>query len=70
MGGFLSKLTNPDFCNKSSDSIPNDIFVDFENSKPTPDELELYNECEALLAESAKMLENLNSYKGSLILIL
>ena len=63
MGGFLSKLTDPDFCGKS-DSIPNDIFVDFESAKPMPDEEELYDECEKLLVVSDKLLNDLNNYQG------
>ena len=58
-------MTDPDFCGRG-DSIPNDIFVDFESAKPLPDEEELYNEIEELLATSDKLLNDLNNYQGTL----
>ncbi len=63
MGNLLRLLSRDaaDCC-----SLPKtDIFVDFETSRPTEAEAELYNEAEEMLNESKVILEKLREYKGA-----
>jgi len=65
MGGILSRLYDHDFCPTAIETIPNDVFVDFENAQPLPDEAELYNEIEELTKSADNLLKDLEAYTGS-----
>ncbi len=61
MGNILKLLARDGDCC----ALPKqDIFVDFESASPIPEEAELYNEAEAILDESLKILERIEGYKG------
>ena len=64
MGNILRLLSRD---GDSCCSMPKsgDLFVDFENAKPTEDEAELYNDAESILARSGSVLADLQSYKGA-----
>lgn len=64
MGGILSRLYDHDFCPTAIETIPNDVFVDFENAQPLPDEAELYNEIEELTKSADNLLKDLEAYTG------
>lgn len=64
MGGILSRLYDHDFCPTATETIPNDVFVDFENAQPLPDEAELYNEIEELTKSADNLLKDLEAYTG------
>lgn len=65
MGGILSRLYDHDFCPTATETIPNDVFVDFENAQPLPDEAKLYNEIEELTKSADNLLKDLEAYTGS-----
>lgn len=63
MGKLLSLLArDPDCCGPKSSY---DIFLDFENAKPGPDEFEIYEEVHLVLEKSDKILEEIQIYKVS-----
>lgn len=41
------------------------VFLDFEHAKPTPEEEPVYGEVQAILQQSALILEELDDYKGA-----
>jgi len=43
---------------------PLDIFIDFENSKPSESEQELYDSCNEVLSRGSAILDKLLAYKG------
>ena len=65
MGGILSRIFEHDACpSGSGQTFPNDVFVDFENAQPLPDEVELYNEIQELIKTCDKLMRDLESYTG------
>lgn len=64
MGGILSRLYDHNFCPTAINSIPDDVFVDFENAQPLADETELYNEIEELTKTADNLLKDLEAYTG------
>lgn len=64
MGKLLSLLArdNSDCCGPKSSY---DIFLDFENAQPSPDEYEVYQEIHLVLLRSDKILEEIQVYKVS-----
>jgi len=65
MGGILSRLYDHNFCPSAINSIPDDVFVDFENAQPLADETELYNEIEELTKTADILLKDLEAYTGA-----
>ena len=64
MGNLLKILSRNDseYC---CVSVPDNVFVDFENSKPKEDEVQVYNLADAVLKEGAIILEDIKNYKGN-----
>lgn len=65
MGKLLSLLArdnNSDCCGPKSSY---DIFLDFENAKPTINEQEVYDEIQKILIRSDIILEEIQCYKVS-----
>lgn len=67
MGKLLSLLARDD----SNCCTPKnyDVFLDFENAAPTETEREVYDEVERVLRESESVLEEIQCYKVSLLLV-
>ena len=65
MGALLSLLDyNIDWCRRGSHELPKcDIFVDFEQAAPSPEEEEIYNEAESVLQESKEIIKNIRNFK-------
>ena len=65
MGNLLKILSRNDseYC---CVSVPDNVFVDFENSKPKEDEVQVYNLADAVLKEGAIILEDIKNYKGNI----
>lgn len=68
MGKLLSLLARDD----SNCCTPKnyDVFLDFENAAPTETEREIYDEVERVLRESESVLEEIQCYKVSFIIII
>lgn len=64
MGNLLRLLAiGDDSCCGMPENL--DVFVDFENAQPSPEEAELYNQAEGCLTEANKILNELMNYKGA-----
>lgn len=59
MGNLLRLLTG------GHDSESKDIFLDFENAKPTAEEQEVWEVVNTVLENSSKILENIKNYTGA-----
>lgn len=59
MGNLLRLLTGP------SEPDSKDIFLDFENAKPTPEEQEVWEVVNTVLENSSKVLTDLETYQGA-----
>ena len=66
--GNLLRLLARDGDNCCSLPKTGDLFMDFENAKPTPDEAELFEETEDVLESAKNILLELTEYKGSITL--
>lgn len=60
MGNLVSLLTGSCSSNDSKD-----IFLDFENAKPTPEEQDVWGIVNTVLEKSSKILEDLKNYQGA-----
>jgi len=59
MGNLLRLITG------ESKEDSQQIFLDFENARPTPDEQEVWEVVNTVLENSSKVLENLKNYRGA-----
>ncbi|XP_074641685.1 CYFIP-related Rac1 interactor B-like isoform X2 [Tubulanus polymorphus] len=59
MGNLLKVLSNKE------ESVKFDVFVDFENCKPTESEIEVWEQVESVLTEALDILNDLQHYKGA-----
>ena len=74
MGNLLKLLqkednnsTLLDKCNCVNNARFPDVFIDFVNAKPNPEdaeEISVYNECEYILVKSTTILQKIKDYQG------
>ena len=68
MGNLLKLLQKEDNnCNCVNNARFPDVFIDFVNAKPNPEdaeEISVYNECESILVKSTTILQKIKDYQG------